>query len=119
MVWIPELEGKDCQIEHKSKIQLYVTYQKHISYLNKLEVKGYKYVYMYVSRSVMSNSMTPWTAAHQAPLSIGLSRQEYWSGLPFPSPGELPDPGIELGFPAWQADSLPSAPPGKPMDGNI
>ena len=40
MVWIPELEGKDCQIEHKSKIQLYVTYQKHISYLNKLEVKN-------------------------------------------------------------------------------
>ena len=40
---------------------------------------------------------TPWTAAHQAPLSMGFSRQEYWSGLPFPSPGDLPDPGIELG----------------------
>ena len=63
MVSIPELEGKDCQIEHKSKIQLYAAYQKHISCLNKLEVKGYKYVYMYVSRSVVSNSVTPWIAA--------------------------------------------------------
>ena len=53
---------------------------------------------------------TPWTIAYQAPLSIGFSRQEYCSGLPFPSPGDLPDPGIELGSPALQADSLPSEP---------
>ena len=58
--------------------------------------------------------MNPWTVAHQAPLSMGFSRQEYWSGLPFPSPGDLPDPGIEPGFPALEADSLPSEPPGKP-----
>ena len=45
-------------------------------------------------------------AAHQAPLSLGFSRQEYWSGLPFPSPGRLPDPGIEPESPALQADSL-------------
>ena len=51
---------------------------------------------------------TPWTAAHQAPLSVGFSRQEHWSGLPFPSPGDLPDLGIELGSPALQADALPS-----------
>ena len=56
---------------------------------------------------------TPWIAAHQAPLSMELSRQEYWSGLPFPSPGDLPDPGIEPGSPALQADSLPSEPSGK------
>ena len=43
---------------------------------------------------------TPWTVACQAPLSMGFSRQEYWSGLPFPSPGDLPDPGIEPGSPA-------------------
>ena len=49
---------------------------------------------------------TPWTVAHQAPLSMGFSRQEYWSGLPFPSRGDLPDPGIEPGSPALQADSL-------------
>ena len=56
----------------------------------------------------MSNSATPWTIACQAPLSMGFSRQEYWSGLPFPSPGDLPDPGIEHRSPTLQADSLPS-----------
>ena len=56
---------------------------------------------------------TPWTVAYQDPLSMGFSRQEYWSGLPFPSPGDLPDPGIELGSPALQADTLPSGPSGK------
>ena len=55
----------------------------------------------------MSNSfMTLWTVACQAPLSMGFSWQEYWSGLPFPSTGDLPNPGIEPGSPAWQADSL-------------
>ena len=57
---------------------------------------------------------TPRTVAHQAPPSMGFSRQEYWSGLPFPSPGDLPDPGIEPGSPAFQADALTSEPPGKP-----
>ena len=56
---------------------------------------------------------TPWTVAYQAPLSMGFSRQEYWSGLPFPSPGDLPDSGIEPRSPALQADALPSEPPGK------
>ena len=58
---------------------------------------------------------TPWTVAYQAPPSMGFSRQECWSGLPFPSPGGLPDPGIEPGSPALQADALPSEPPGKPQ----
>ena len=56
---------------------------------------------------------TPWSVACQAPLSMGFSRQEYWSGLPFPSPGALPDPGIEPGSPALQAGSLLPEPPGK------
>ena len=56
---------------------------------------------------------TPWTVAHQALPSMGLSRQGYWSGLPFPSPGDLPDPGIEPRSPAVQADTLPPEPPGK------
>ena len=51
---------------------------------------------------------TPWAVACQAPMSMGFSRQEYWSGLPFPSSGDLPDPGIESGSPALQADSLPN-----------
>ena len=58
----------------------------------------------------------PWTVAHQAPLSMEFFRQEYWNGLPFPSPGDLPDPGIEPGSPALQADSLPSEPPWKHRD---
>ena len=58
--------------------------------------------------------VTPWTVAYQAPPSMGSSRQECWSGLPFPSPGDLPDPGIEPRSPALQADALPSEPPGKP-----
>ena len=56
--------------------------------------------------------MTPWTVARQAPLSMGFSRQESWSGLPFPSLGNLPNPGIEPGSPALLADTLPSEPPG-------
>ena len=55
---------------------------------------------------------TPWTIAHQVPLSVGFSRQEYWSGLPFPSLGDFPDPGIEPGSPALQVESVPSEPPG-------
>ena len=63
----------------------------------------------------MSDSfVTPWTVAHQVPLSIGFSRQGYWSGLLFPSPGDIPNPGIELRSPALQADPLPSEPPEKP-----
>ena len=63
----------------------------------------------------MSDAATPWTAAHQAPLSVGFSRQEYWSGLPFPSPGDLLGPGFEPVSPAWQVDSLPLSQPGKQM----
>ena len=55
--------------------------------------------------------VTPWTVACQSPPSIGFSRHEYWSGLPFPSPGDLPDPGIKPRSPALQADPLPSEPP--------
>ena len=54
---------------------------------------------------------TPWTAAYQALLSMGLSRQEYWSGVPLPSPGDLPDPETEPRSSALQADALPSEPP--------
>jgi len=51
----------------------------------------------------------PWTVAHQASLTMGFFREEYWSGLPFPSPGDLPDPGIKPRSPALQAESLPTA----------
>ena len=58
---------------------------------------------------------TPWTAAYQAPPSVGISRQEYCSGVPFPSPRDLLNPGIEPRSPAWQAGALPSEPPGKTL----
>ena len=56
---------------------------------------------------------TPWTVTYQAPLSMGFSGQEYWSGVPFSSPGDLLNPAIEPGSPALWADTLPSEPPGK------
>ena len=62
---------------------------------------------------VMSDSATPKTVARQAPLSMGFPRQEYWSGVPFPSPGDLSDPGTEPASPTLQADSLLSELPGK------
>ena len=55
---------------------------------------------------------TPWTVAYKAPLSMEFSGQEYWSGLPFPSPGDLPNPGVEPGSPTLQPDTLPPEPPG-------
>ena len=70
----------------------------------KLEVKSLSCVPLFA---------TPWTVAYQAPPFMGFSRQVYWSGLPFPSPGDLPDSAIEPRSPALYADTLPSEPPGK------
>ena len=70
-----------------------------------MKVKSLSHVQLFV---------TPWTVAHQASPSIEVSRHEYWSGLPFPSPEDLPDPGIEPSCPVLQADALPSEPPGNP-----
>ena len=72
-------------------------------------------MYVCVSCSVVSDFAIPWTVAHQAPLSVEFSRQEYWRGLPCPSPEDLPNLGIKLGSSTSQADSLPSEPPGKPI----
>ena len=69
-----------------------------------VEVKSLNHVQLFAA---------PWTVAYQALPCMKFSMQEYWSGLPFPSPGDLPDPGIELGSPTFQADALPSEPPGK------
>ena len=74
-----------------------------------------KSIYHIESESV-SCSVTPRTVVLEALLCLEFYRQEHWNGMPFPSPGDLPDPGIELGSPALQADSLPSEPPEKPID---
>ena len=75
------------------------------AYQVKMKVKSLSHVWLFA---------TPWTVAYQASPSMGFSRQEYQSGLPFPPPGDLPDPGIEPRSPALQEDALPSEPPGKP-----
>ena len=76
------------------------------------------YLYVYMNVKVKSFShvrlfVTPWTVVYQVSASMGFSRQENWSGLPFPSKGGLPDPEIEPGYPALQVDALPSEQPGK------
>ena len=93
-----------------------------INYKGKESEKEQIYVYIYinyesecVSHTVMSHSVTPWTTAHQAPLSMEIYRKEYWNGLPFPSPGHRPDPGIGSGSPALQAQSLQSGNQGSPI----
>ena len=73
------------------------------------------YYLVFVSCPWCPTLVTPWTVAKQASLSLEFFRQEYWSELPFPSPGDLPEPGIEPGSPALQANSFPSEPPRKPF----
>ena len=74
---------------------------------------------LFCALSVISDSATPWTVARQAPLSMRFFRQEYWIGLPFPSPGDLSNPGIKPMSPALQMDSLSSEPPGKPKNTGV
>ena len=87
------LENSESQGECGSSLSLKV----------KVKVKSLSRVWLFA---------TPWTVAHQAPPSMGFSSQEYCSGVPFPSPGDLPNPGIEPRSPAFQADTLTSEPPG-------
>ena len=76
--------------------------------IRKVKVKSFSRVRLFA---------TPWTVAYQSPQSMGFSRQEYWSTLPFPSPGDLPNPGIKSASPALQTDALPSEPPGNMIMG--
>ena len=78
-------------------VVLWLKCKAYITHSLKVKVKSLSYVPLFV---------TPWTVAHKAPPSMEFSRQECWSGLPFPSPGDLPDPGIEPGSPVLQADGL-------------
>ena len=90
----------------KGKTKKYIVIQKRLKACRKkVKVKSFSHVRLFV---------TPWTVAHQALPFMGFSRQEYWSGLLFPSLGDLPNPGIEPSSPASQADTLPFEPPGKP-----
>ena len=80
--------------------------------LIKYSRNAFVYIYIVNLLSRVRLFVIPWTVAYQAPLSMEFSRQEYWSGLPFPSPEDLPDPGIKPRSPTLQADTLPSEPPG-------
>ena len=76
------------------------------------------HIYLYLLDQLLSHVQlfaVSWTVVCQAPLSMEFSRQQYWSGVTFPSPGDLPNPGIALASPALEADSLPLTPPGKPL----
>ena len=95
---------------------LFIITKTEINHQSSVGEQVHKLQYIQIVKSLICVRLfaTPWTGAHQAPPSMGFSRQEYWSGLPFPSPGDLPDPGIEPRSPALQADALTSEPPGKP-----
>ena len=96
--------GDDCGSDHELFIAKFRLKLKKIVKTPrpfKVKVKSLSHVRLFV---------TLWTVAYQAPLSMGFSRQKYWSGLPFPSPGDFPDPGVEPGFPTLEADALTSEP---------
>ena len=86
-----------------------------LDYFHVLENLKYAYIYKVKVKllSPVQFFASPWTVAYQTPPSMEFSRQEYWSGLPFPSPGDLPDPGIKPRSSTLQPDALPSEPPGK------
>ena len=93
-------------------LTLWSVYSKHFVHFLDYCISFYHLLF---NRTVVSDSFgTPWAVTHKAPLSVGFPRQEYWSGLPFPSPGDFPNPGIELGSPALQA-FFTTKPPGKPQ----
>ena len=113
----------DCQkLKEGEYWTLWNTYLLHYWQDSKLSRLVLKIIGSLCFLSVVSDSAIPWTVAHQAPLCMECSRQEYWSGLPFPSPGDLPNPLIEptsFMSPALAGESLPLVPPGKPVCENL
>ena len=113
---VTPLKGRDLLEITQSWCIFYIMYQ-----LIKIKMALLNYIFLISIQQTWSEVKslsrvrlfaTPWTVAHQAPPSMGFSRQESWSGLPCPPPGDLPDPGIEPGPPTLQADALTSEPPG-------
>ena len=103
---IPDKNGRNASLEH-DKSELNVDSQSLFPHLENKQNNT-------CVRTVLCNPATPQTVACQAPLSMGFSRPESWSGQPFPSPGDLPNPGSKPRSSALQADSLPAEPQGKP-----
>ena len=99
-------QGSNPGLPHSRRILYELNHKGTTICTVKVKVKSLSHVRLFV---------TPWTVTYQALRSTGFSRQEYWSGLPFPSPGDLPNPGIKPGSPVLQTDALPSEPLGKPL----
>ena len=113
--WPSDLRaGSSTSLIRKSRLSLRSQLPSETFLFGSLQPRWHLCCLCVFSPSVVSNSLRPpQTAAHQAPLSMGFSRQEYWSGLPCTSPEDISYPGIKPRSPAWQADSLPSEPPWK------
>ena len=79
-----------------------------------VEIENFMFILLFHHSVVSDSFATPWIVAHQAPLSMGFPRQEFWSGLPFPPPGDFPDPGIEPGSPALAGRLFTAKPFQKP-----
>ena len=105
------------QLDSSAELIILALY-KYICFFSPESFESELYTVWYFESEVTQSCPTlcdPWTVVGQAPPSMGFSRREYWTGLPFPSPGDLPDSGIKPRSPALQADSLPSEPPGNPV----
>ena len=102
----PDMEKRTGQNWERSTFKAVHCHPAYLTYMQSVCMCVCVCVCVCVLLSCVRLFVTPWTAAHQAPLSIEFSRQEYWNGLPYPSPGDHPDPGIKPGSPALQADSL-------------
>ena len=114
LVVFPFLKVSVSLISHTSSVCLLISFKRYSLYLcgvstpnARVRVQLLSRVQLFVTPWTVARQAPPWTVAHRAPLSMEFFRQEYWSRLPFPSPEELPNPGIEPWSPAWQADSLP------------
>ena len=101
-----KLQVKRKKSQRRQQLHSFLNVFSEVIQREKVKVKSLRHVQLFA---------TPWTRAYQASPSMGFSRQGYWSGLLFPSPGDLSDPQMEPRFPALQADALPSEPPGKPF----
>ena len=105
----------DCKILSEPRHIHSTKYKSSIECCHGTEYSCYKdYVHVQLLSRVWL-SATPWTVAHQTPMSMGFSRQEYWSGLPFPTPGDLPNPGIKPTSPPLAGGFFLTVPPGKPL----
>ena len=115
-VWVESNLRGDVTLSSPIKLLLDTRYWSRVFYTKIYSFNFHNNLKCYAVLSLIQLFVTPWTVAHQAPHPWEFSRQGYWSGLPFPTPGDLPNPGIKPRSPMLQVDSLPAEPPGKPKN---